>query len=748
MDRLLLNQSNIRDILNRKYNRKEGFPLILSRNEKNYLNEKKKLRTAIFMYKHPYAYYDSEGKLVGVMPEFVQRIAEDLNVEIEIVETHSFEETQKLITNGEIDFVVDSVCDFSWSKQYNISPTQHYLTMDYVPITREDYYLNPDSNPIIACCETMLYTTDFIELNFPKDKLLYLPTIEDTLKAVSTGRADVTYVYRDSVNSLLEAAGTYNLKAGVVSPYSELICIGVYSNGDLRLWNILNKEINHVDSKWVDNIIDKHQQLAMPFSLKGTIYHHPFTVILIISLLVFGIGFFIYRYNMNRRNLEMVQRVAYTDLRYNLPNMKWLEMKVPPYFEELKNTQSDVQTFFIVFSMMSSVVVTENRGHVIIDKQFHALAKELEESEPVIFSAAGLNSGHLVCFCKAESAEKLADWAAEIIKKYSYMDTADANAKVVLHIQAGISKYSEDLNVQQAIGRAVTACLQGASGEVKIFDDKLEEYLTSQHEIESRMEDALKNDEFKSWYQPKYDIRTRKIIGAEALVRWISPVNGFMPPGKFIPLFEQNGFVIQVDYYILEKAFQLQQSRLKEGKEVVPISVNQSRLHMKEDGYLDKMRAIVNKYNLPPGLIELEITETMFEDFDAKASRQNAENIIRSLKEMGFIISVDDFGAGYSSYSLLGNLTMDVMKIDRSVLTGADKSSRMKKILGNVIKLGHSLDMSVICEGIETHEEEQLLLELGCYYGQGYLNAKPMPVDDFISFFEKRNADVESGALT
>ena len=154
------------------------------------------------------------------------------------------------------------------------------------------------------------------------------------------------------------------------------------------------------------------------------------------------------------------------------------------------------------------------------------------------------------------------------------------------------------------------------------------------------------------------------------------------------------------------------------------------------------MRAIVEKYNLPPNLIELEITESMFGDFGKKSSRQNAEKIISGLKEMGFIISVDDFGAGYSSFSLLSSLPMDVLKIDRSVLTGADTSQKMKKILGKVIELGHSLGMNVICEGIETVEEENLLLSLGCRYGQGFLNAKPMPVNDFVDFFEKRNAEV------
>ncbi|MBO4401976.1 MAG: EAL domain-containing protein [Selenomonadaceae bacterium] len=127
------------------------------------------------------------------------------------------------------------------------------------------------------------------------------------------------------------------------------------------------------------------------------------------------------------------------------------------------------------------------------------------------------------------------------------------DAKIVVHMKACISGYDESLDVQQAIGRAVTSCQQVSVGEVKVFDEKLEDFLTTEHDIENRMIDALKNNEFKAWYQAKYDIKTRGIIGAEALVRWISLELGFMPPGKFIPLFEQNEFVIHVDYYILEK---------------------------------------------------------------------------------------------------------------------------------------------------------------------------------------------------
>ncbi len=188
MDQLLLDQSDIRDTLKRKYNLKEGFPLLLTRDEKNFLAEKRKLRTAIFLYQHPYAYRDENGNLVGVLPDIIRRISEDLSIDIEIVETRSFEETRDLMVNGEIDFVADSVCDFSWAGSYNISPTQNYFRRDYVPVTRANHYIDP-RRAKVATCANLQYTADFIEQNFPTENIIYLPTIEDTLRAVSDGRA-------------------------------------------------------------------------------------------------------------------------------------------------------------------------------------------------------------------------------------------------------------------------------------------------------------------------------------------------------------------------------------------------------------------------------------------------------------------------------------------------------------------------------------------------------------------------------
>ena len=204
-----------------------------------------------------------------------------------------------------------------------------------------------------------------------------------------------------------------------------------------------------------------------------------------------------------------------------------------------------------------------------------------------------------------------------------------------------------------------------------------------------------------------------------------------MPPGKFIPLFESNGFITQLDFYNLEHVMVFQREAKAKGLPVLPISVNQSRQHMREEGYIQHVQELVDIYS--PDGIELELTETAF-DVLGEALRTHSLDIVQRLHGMGFSIDMDDFGSGYSDLSLLNQLPLDVMKIDRSMLLASEGSERMQTVLRQMIELGHALGMKVICEGIETEEQEQLLIACGCEYGQGFLYGKPMRRADYENF--------------
>ena len=736
MDTMLMDQFDIRERLQNKYLRSGGIPLILTRQEKAYLAEKKKLTSVIFMRSKPYVYWE-KGEARGIVPEVIRQIAKDLNVEIEILPVENSMEALRMIEMGRADFIGDVICDFSWAGGHNIIPTQSYMQLDFVQVRRRG--LTSGDAATVAYVPEHQYAPNYIEPRYPENRRLPFSDIVACVQAVSEGKAQTLYAPRNEVPFLMEETGAYNLEADTQSLFTEPVSLGVYTGADPRLWRILNKEVNHLDVAKIYGTLQDAGEFSQRLSFQWLLYHYPLHALgLMMIILGIVVAALIYRARMRRDHFAAIQHMAYTDSRYDLPNLAWLEEHAPARRAALKSEDPTAKVYIAIFAMDSKTAVALPYGKELLERQLKNMATQMGQIDWVLLTVAGGDAGHLVCLCKGKDDGEISRLATAAVMKYGYIETAEA--RIWLHMQAGICEVPDgDSTLQHAIECAHAACHEAekANSHVQVFDSALQENLTFDQKIESCMEKALREGEFQAWYQPKYNLETHKLTGAEALVRWQSKEFGFLPPGKFIPLFERNGFVIPLDHFLLEEVFRFQKRCLEEGRTPAPISVNQSRLHMTEENYLEKVKALVEKYRLPKGLIELELTETVFGDFDQKAQREHAAGVIHALKEMGFTISVDDFGSGYSSYTLLNYLPMDVMKIDRSLLVASDDSDRMRSILGNIIQLGRLLNMKVLCEGIETPEQEQLLLELGCEYGQGYLNAKPMPEADYIAFWEK-----------
>lgn len=272
---------------------------------------------------------------------------------------------------------------------------------------------------------------------------------------------------------------------------------------------------------------------------------------------------------------------------------------------------------------------------------------------------------------------------------------------------------------------------------IKCFEEEMLNDQRWVRKVEDEMEHALSNREFKVYLQPKYSTKEERLSGAEALVRWIHPKEGFIPPNKFIPIFEQNGFILQLDDYMLNEIAKMQAKWLYEGKEIVPISVNVSRAHFTKDDLAEHICKVVDKYNVPHDKIELELTESAF--FDDK---DILINTVKKLKQYGFEISMDDFGAGYSSLNSLKELPLDVLKLDAEFFRGEDREGRGDLIVGEAITLAKKLDMRIVAEGIETREQVDSLAEKNCDLIQGYYFAKPMPIEEFekVAFGEPAHA--------
>lgn len=258
------------------------------------------------------------------------------------------------------------------------------------------------------------------------------------------------------------------------------------------------------------------------------------------------------------------------------------------------------------------------------------------------------------------------------------------------------------------------------------FNDSMKEEQIWERRIEDDMEKALENHEFQVYLQPKYSTKEEVLSAAEALVRWIHPVLGFISPGKFIPIFEKNGFILQLDDYMLESIAHLQAAWAEQGKKLVPISVNVSRAHFAEDNLAEHICSIVDKYKVPHEFIELELTESAF--FDDKAVLLTT---VRKLKDFGFKVSMDDFGAGYSSLNSLKELPLDIIKLDAEFFRGVDDIKRSNLIVGETISLAKKLGMQIVAEGIETREQVDFLAKQNCDLIQGFYFSKPLPVSEF-----------------
>ena len=258
-----------------------------------------------------------------------------------------------------------------------------------------------------------------------------------------------------------------------------------------------------------------------------------------------------------------------------------------------------------------------------------------------------------------------------------------------------------------------------------IFGEKMRRQLMRERQVENDIVGALENGELVLYIQPKVNMSTGRIIGGEALVRWLHPEKGLVPPGEFIPVLEKNGFIINVDEYIWEKVFAYLGKLKEEGRELVPISINVSRLHAYDTQLAENLIRLREKYDIPAEYVPLELTESAFLE-DEKGMYQRMEN----LRSQGFLVSMDDFGTGYSTMNMLKNQTLDEIKIDREFIRDLEKD-KSQIIIRNTIAMLQQLGVHIVIEGVETEEQKEFLLGCNCTDVQGFLFYRPMPVEEF-----------------
>lgn len=441
------------------------------------------------------------------------------------------------------------------------------------------------------------------------------------------------------------------------------------------------------------------------------------------------------------KNAEKDQRELNRKLNYDALTGLPVYNKFVDKLEAYMAANGKTGLYFVSSDFSNFQYVNEMYGYEVGDRILHDFAVELQEKcqEGVLFCR--VTSDHFVGVLKEDSVEDA---------RQAYLTFTNSFVKRInsrydqcnLVIATGLYEITEnDWSVSSMMDNANEArkqCkTQKVDSAVEIYTDKIRRDLENTRTIVSGMVSAYNNKEFHAYLQPKVSLHTGKVVGAEALVRWIKADGTMVMPGKFIDIFERNGFITKVDFAILDQVMEYLRDALAQGEEVVPISVNFSRRHNEYADFVPNILKRLKDYKVPGNLLEVEVTESVF-----MSDLNKLTNNLETLRDRGVEISVDDFGSGYSSLNLLSKVAVDTVKLDKQFLDDTMNSEREETaltIIKYLTKMLRHLGFKVLAEGVETSEQLEMLRLADCDIVQGYFYAKPMPIGEFRTFLQEFN---------
>lgn len=398
--------------------------------------------------------------------------------------------------------------------------------------------------------------------------------------------------------------------------------------------------------------------------------------------------------------------------------------------EEMLYKNPKANYVILYFDVDHFKVINDIYGQETGNKILVKLGENFKKAVQKIGTFGRLDNDHFAC-CIPKRAYNI-----NHISKKIEEGVKELNPEYEMMIHYGIY-YIDDktLPIDQMCDRAKLAL-----GKVKgnylnqycIFDDTMRDQLLERQAMVSEMKHALKNQQFQIYCQPIYCMETGKIVSAEVLVRWEHPVRGMISPGSFIPLFEQNGFIHELDRYVRNQVCQYLQEAMEMNEKTVPVSLNLSRVELYNKNLVNEMNQLLNKYSIRPEQLKLEITESAYMDNPEQLLR-----VVHGLKENGFQILMDDFGSGFSSLNMLKDLPVDILKIDMKFLEGLEYSERVRGLLSSIIHMSKQMNMNVVCEGVETAQQVEFLSTHGCDSVQGFYYSKPLPLVKFRELMKK-----------
>lgn len=431
---------------------------------------------------------------------------------------------------------------------------------------------------------------------------------------------------------------------------------------------------------------------------------------------------------------DKLRELAYHDHLTGIPNKLALQERLKKCMLEDKENK-----FAVIFIDTDNLKLINNTiGHHYGDLFLISVGKRLKavvEPRAKVYRVGG--DEFVILLFLQQGIEGIKALAEEIIRAFKEpLDVGGSNIHTTLSL--GISIYPDDGDTIEKILMNADIAMREAKSQGKakyiFYERTMYQAATERMELEKYLRSAIENNEFIVYYQPQYDLKTRKICGFEALLRWNSPVLGFVSPLKFIKIAEDSHLIIPLGRWVLEKACEFIKSVHSKGYLECTIAVNVSVVQLLQDDFVDMVMEVLNAYNLSAGFLEIEITESvLLESFDIVTEK------IEKLKTKGIKIALDDFGQGYSSLGYLRQLPITTLKIDKIFINDISSARNSRAITGSVVLLGHKLGLETVAEGVETEEQLAYLIRHKCNKVQGYLFSQPVPANEALVLLDKNN---------
>ena len=675
----------------------------------------------------------SSGELTGALKDFLEHASDcmtDAHLDFETVSYPTAADVLEALNSGEIDCAFPVNLESSDAESQGILLTPTLMRTDVYAVVRQSDLNVTDSkkHTIVAVNEGNPNYIAFLRRHYPQWRSIYYPTTSDCLKAVSEHVADCVMISSFRYNNISKLCQKYRLTTydtGVSIDY----CFAVAA-GDTELYSILAKTTQLVP----DSTISASLSYYIAQDAKQTFFDYlteNLGVVLVASTAVVLIIFLLFmRSRRSEKRAKRLISATETDNLTGLYNRDYFFQYADRMFRNHPDNHMDA----IVLNIEQFHSINALNGWAFGDQVLRALGSEINLIADEFNGIGGrFGADRFDIYCR-----HIEDYQAVFERLQNKLDTLSSN--VSIRLRMGVMPWQKDIEPIQLFDRARTACNMARGHYMEhliVFDEHLRERELFDQQLLNDLRGALDNYEFEVYYQPKFDISTNEpvLVGAEALIRWNHPRLGMITPDKFIPLFERNFRIFELDKYVWTRAAeQIARWRDKFGI-TIPISVNLSRVDVFDIDLEKKLDDILMSTGLEHSALKLEITETAYtEDAD------QVLHVAKSLHRKGYTIEMDDFGTGYSSLNMLSTMPIDVIKMDRAFIRNLENSERDVQMVSLILGIAENLGITVIAEGVENEDQMRLLKSLGCSIVQGYYFSRPVTPYDFEErFLKKKN---------